>query len=94
MPNTASLVYWEGILDIAGFFFFAGFGFLGDLGIIPGVFGIVGLLIGLVYLIGLPKTLNITAANLLLDRVAARPVSRYTYKGVLNGQKKYGNPFI
>jgi len=70
LTARASLVYWEGILDIAGFFLFAGFGFLGGLGILPGVFGIVGLLIGLVYLIGLPKTLDTTAANLLLDRVA------------------------
>jgi len=33
------------------------------------VLGIIDLLIGLVYLIGLPKTLNTSAANLLLDRV-------------------------
>jgi len=69
LAARASLVYWEGILRIAGFFLFSGFGFLGDLGILSGVLGIIDLLIGLVYLIGLPKTLNTTAANLLLDRV-------------------------
>jgi len=70
LAARASLVYWEGILRIAGFFLFSGFGFFGDLGILPGVLGVVDLLIGLVYLIGLPKTLDTTAANLLLDRVA------------------------
>jgi len=70
LAARASLVYWEGILRVAAFFLFGGFGFLGDLGIGIGVLGIVDLLIGLVYLIGLPKALNTTAANLLLDRVA------------------------
>ena len=70
LAARASLVYWEGILRVACFFLFSGFGFFGDLGILSGVLGIVDLLIGLVYLIGLPKTLNTTAANLLLDRVA------------------------
>lgn len=70
LAARASLVYWEGILRVAAFLLFGGFGFLGDLGIVVGILGIVDLLIGLVYLIGLPKTLNTTAANLLLDRVA------------------------
>jgi len=70
LAARASLVYWEGILRVAAFFLFAGFGFLGDLGLMLGVLGIVDLLIGLVYLIGLPKALNTTAANLLLDRAA------------------------
>jgi len=69
LAARASLVYWEGILRIAGFFLFSGFGFFGDLGILSGVLGIIDLLIGLVYLIGLPKTLNTSAANLLLDRI-------------------------
>lgn len=68
LAARASLVYLQGIMNIFGFFLLAGFGFLGDLGIFPGVFGIIALLIGLVYLIGVPKTLNTTAANLLLDR--------------------------
>lgn len=70
LTARAPLVYWQGIMNIIGFFMLAGFGFLGDFGILPGVFGIIALLIGLVYLIGLPKTLNATAADLLLDRLA------------------------
>jgi hypothetical protein len=69
LADRASLVYWEGILRIAGFVLFAGFGFFGDLGVLSGVLGIIDLLIGLVYLIGLPKTLHTTAVDLLLDRV-------------------------
>ena len=70
LAARASLVYWEGILRIAGFVLFAGFGFLGGLGIMAGILGILELPIGLVYLIGLPKTLNTTAVDLLLDRAA------------------------
>jgi len=70
LATRASLVYWEGFLRIVGFLLFVGFGFFGDFGIVTGILGIVELLIGLVYLIGLPKALNTTAANLLLDRGA------------------------
>jgi hypothetical protein len=44
-----------------------GFVFAG-LDAILGVIGVVDLLIGLVYLIWLPKTLGTTATDLLLDR--------------------------
>ena len=67
LATRAPVVYWEGFLRIAGFFLF---GFLGDWAVIPAALGIVDLLIGLVYFIGLPKALNTSAADLLLDRVA------------------------
>jgi len=67
LATRAPLVYWEGFLRIAGFLLF---GFLGDWAVIPAALGIVDLLIGLVYFIGLPKALNTSAADLLLDRVA------------------------
>jgi len=70
LPARASLVYWEGILRIAAFFLFAGFGFFGGFGIMLGVLGIIDLVIGLIYLIGLPKTQSTSAASLLLDRAA------------------------
>ena len=70
LPTRAALVYWEGLLRIAGFFLFAGFGFLGDFGVITGILGIVELIIGLVYLFGLPKSLSTSATNLLLDKAA------------------------
>lgn len=70
LPGRASVVYWEGILRLAAFLLFSGFGFLGGLGAVLGVLGIVDLVIGLVYLIGLPKALDMSAADLLLDRRA------------------------
>lgn len=72
LAARASLVYWDGIVRVVGFFLFAGFAFLGGLGVMLGIIGIVDLLIGLVYLIGLPKALNTTVANLLLDRAARK----------------------
>lgn len=68
LPARASLVYWEGLLRIVGFLLFAGFGFLGDFGVITGILGVVELIIGLVYLIGLPKSFSVSATDLLLDR--------------------------
>jgi len=68
LTARGSLVYWEGILRIGGFFVLSGFGFLGDLGVMVGVLGIIDLAIGLVYLIGLPKALKTTSNSLLLDR--------------------------
>lgn len=68
LTGRASLVLWEGIWRIIFFALFAGFGFFGGLGAILGVLGTVDLLIGLAYLIWLPKALGTTAINLLLDR--------------------------
>lgn len=68
LNTRGTLVYWEGILRIFAFFLLTYFGFLGGLGIMLGIIGIVDLLIGLGYLIGLPRTLNKSHANLLLDK--------------------------
>ena len=66
----APVVCWEGLLRTGAFFLFAGFGFLGGFGVVTGVLGIVDLIIGLVYLIGLPRSLDTTAMDLLFDRAA------------------------
>ena len=63
-----TLVYWEGILRVFAFLLLTYFGFWGGLGTMLGVIGIVDLLIGLGYLIGLPRALNTSHANLLLDK--------------------------
>ena len=68
MSARASLIYWEGVLRIVGFFLLAGFGYFGGLGFIFVLIGIIDLVVGLVYLIGLPKVLKTSAMNLLLDR--------------------------
>ncbi|MDM7999630.1 MAG: hypothetical protein QUS33_06425 [Dehalococcoidia bacterium] len=69
LAARGSLVYWEGILRLGGFFVLGGFGFLSDIGIIVGVIGVIDLVIGLVYLIGLPMALNKKGSSLLLDRL-------------------------
>jgi len=46
----------------------AGFGIFGGLGPAVVLLGVVDLVIGLVYLIGLPKALNTPAISILLDR--------------------------
>lgn len=63
----ASIVHWEGILRIGGFLLLAGYGFFGGLGIAIALVGIIDLIIGLGYLFGLPRSLNVTASDLLLD---------------------------
>jgi len=69
LNNRATFVYWEGILRLVAFFLFSGFGFFGGLGMIMGILGIVDLLIGIVYLIGLPKALHVSPKELLFDQV-------------------------
>lgn len=68
LEARGSIVYWEAVLRIIGFIIFTGFGFLGEIGIVVGVLGVVELLIGLIYLIGLPKMLNTSGVTLLLDK--------------------------
>ena len=68
LNNRATFVYWEGLLRLTAFFLFTGFGFFGDLGTIMGILGIGDLVIGLVYLIGLPKALHASPTDLLFDR--------------------------
>ncbi len=70
LQARATLVYWEGILRVLVFLLLAYFGFLGDLGIMLGIIGIIDLLIGLGYLVGLPRALNTSPASLLMDNVS------------------------
>ena len=68
MKARAPVIYWEGILRLVGFILMAGFGIFGGLGLAVTLLGVVDLVIGLVYLVGLPITLNTSAINILLDR--------------------------
>lgn len=68
LPERASLVFWEGITRIAVFLPLAWFGFFTDLGFMVGIIGVIDLLIGLAYIIGLPRALHVPAKDLLLDR--------------------------
>jgi len=68
MKARAPVIYWEGILRLIGFLLMAGFGIFGGLGPAVTLLGVVDFIIGLVYLVGLPKALNTTPMNILLDR--------------------------
>jgi hypothetical protein len=68
LAERASLVFWEGIARIAVFVPLAWFGFFTDLGFMVGVIGVIDLLIGLGYILGLPRALHIPAVDLFLDR--------------------------
>ena len=68
MKARAPVIYWEGILRLVGFVLMAGFGIFGGLGLAVTLLGVVDLIIGLVYLFGLPKALKTPAMNILLDR--------------------------
>ena len=68
LKARAPVIYWEGILRLVGFLLMAGFGLFGGLGPAVVLIGVVDLIIGLVYLIGLPKALNTPAMDILLDR--------------------------
>jgi len=69
LQARGSLVYWEGIFRIFAFLILAYFGFFSDVGFAAGLIGIIDLLIGLGYIIGLPKILNTSHSNLLRDSV-------------------------
>jgi hypothetical protein len=69
LGERASIVYWEGILRILLFLLLAGYGFFGSIGISMALVGIVDLVIGLVYIFGLPRSLQVNSADLLMDRV-------------------------
>jgi hypothetical protein len=51
------------------FLLLAGYGFFGSLGISMALVGIVDLIIGMIYLIGLPRSLGVKNTQLLLDSV-------------------------
>ena len=69
LKSRASIVIWEGILRIVAFLLLAGYGFFGSLGISMALVGIVDLIIGMIYLIGLPRSLGVKNTQLLLDSV-------------------------
>ena len=69
LRSRASIVFWEGILRIVIFFLLAGYGFFGGLGISMALVGTVDLIIGLIYVFGLPRSLEVKGSQLLLDSV-------------------------
>jgi hypothetical protein len=65
----ASIVFWEGILRVVLFFLLAGYGLFGTVGIGMALVGFIDLVIGLVYIFGLPRSLDVKAGDLLMDNL-------------------------
>ena len=71
LPRRGSLVAWEGVLRIGGFGVMAGYGIFDGEGAQVAVAGLFDLVVGLAYLVGLPKHLGVSLATLLFDRSVA-----------------------
>lgn len=65
IERYATIICWEGVVRIAGFLVMGGHGFLGDAGVSIGFAGVLDLLIGGGYLIGLSRSLNLSPRQLL-----------------------------
>jgi hypothetical protein len=68
LKRRGSLVFWEGILRLAGFVVATRYGFFGQFGTSLGIVGVIDLVVGLIYIIGLPRHLSCSTSDLLLDR--------------------------
>ena len=67
LRSRASIVYWEGILRVAAFLLLAGYSLFADLGISMALVGTIDLVIGLGYMFGLPRSLEVKGSQLFLD---------------------------
>lgn len=71
LKHRGVLVMWEGVLRLVGGSVILGYGILGGCGIATGIAGLGDLAIGIVYLVCLPRHLEVSAMDLLLDRHAS-----------------------
>jgi hypothetical protein len=68
LGHRATVVFWDGMSRVAAFFIFGWFGIFGGMGFMMVVLGAADLSIGLVYFIGLPRSLGRGFLDILLDR--------------------------
>ncbi|MGZ8159297.1 MAG: hypothetical protein ACXWT1_17230 [Methylobacter sp.] len=69
LRHRAAFVYWESILRYIAALLLIPAGLFGDLGLIAVPLGLADLVIGLVYMFGLPKELGISHRALLSDAI-------------------------
>ncbi|MFZ4484596.1 MAG: hypothetical protein ACOYOL_11525 [Chthoniobacterales bacterium] len=67
LRHRGVLVGWEGVLRVVGGAVIAGYGFLNGHGLLL-VSGVGDLIIGAIYMVGLPRHLRVSTIDLLLDR--------------------------
>lgn len=68
LRHRAAFVYWESLLRYIAALVLVPAGLFGDVGLIVIPLGLGDLAIGLVYMFGLPKELQLSHSALLLDR--------------------------
>ena len=68
LRHRVAFVYWESILRYIAALLLIPAGLFGDLGLIAVPLGLGDLIIGLVYMFGLPKELGVSHSDLLYDR--------------------------
>lgn len=69
LRQRAAFLYYESLLRYIAALLLISAGLFDDLGLIAVPLGLVDLIIGLVYMFGLPKELGVSHADLLLDRI-------------------------
>jgi hypothetical protein len=69
LRRRASLVYWEALLRYTAALLLIPAGLFGDIGLIAVPLGLGDLVIGLVYMFGLPRELALSHRALLCDRL-------------------------
>jgi hypothetical protein len=69
LRQRAAFLYYESLLRYIAALLLISAGLFDDLGLIAVPLGLVDLIIGLMYMFGLPKELGVSHADLLLDRI-------------------------
>ena len=68
LARRGPIVAWEGVLRLGGFAAMAGYGIFGGGGLPMILAGLFDLVVGLIYLIGLPRHFSSPLLSILLDR--------------------------
>jgi hypothetical protein len=68
LKHRGTLVAWEGVLRLVGFAIMTGYGVLCDGGFPVALAGLLDGLIGVAYLVALPRHLGVSLGDLLFDR--------------------------
>ena len=67
LKRRGALVIWEGVLRLGGAGVMGSYGLFGDGGLSVAMAGLFDLTIGVIYLVGLPRHLDVTITELILD---------------------------
>ena len=68
LKNRGQIVVWEGVIRLFGFAIMAGYGIFGGKGISLVVIGLFDLVVGVIYLIAIPRHLGVSLKLLIFDK--------------------------